>query len=90
MIKPITEDDELLERIEVNPRVMLGKPVIRGTRIPVEQILRKLAQNITPDEILNDFPRLALEDIRAALTYTALSLSTEEFLPLKPEEATTA
>jgi uncharacterized protein (DUF433 family) len=39
-------DDELLKRIEVNPRVMLGKPVIQGTRVPVEQILRKLAKNI--------------------------------------------
>lgn len=89
MINP-TENDKLLDRIEVNPRVMLGKPVIRGTRIPVEQILRKLAQDITPEEILADFPRLTLEDIRATLAYAALSLSTEEVLPLKLEEATTA
>jgi uncharacterized protein (DUF433 family) len=80
------KDDELLKRIEVNPRVMLGKPVIRGTRIPVEQVLRKLAQDITPDEIVADFPRLTLEDIRAALAYAALALSTEEFLPLELEE----
>jgi uncharacterized protein (DUF433 family) len=79
-------DDELLRRIEVNPRVMLGKPVIRGTRIPVEQILRKLAQSIAPDEIIADFPRLTLEDIRAALAYAALSLSTEEIIPLGLEE----
>jgi len=83
-------DDRLLERIEINPRVMLGKPVIRGTRIPVEQILRKLAQNIAPDEILADFPRLTLDDIRAALVYAALSLSTEEVLPLELNAAVTA
>ncbi len=76
-------DNELLRRVEVNPRVMLGKPVVRGTRIPVEQILRKLAQNIAPDEIIADFPRLTLDDIRAALEYAALSLSTEEFVPLE-------
>jgi len=79
-------EDELLRRIEVNPHVVLGKPVIQGTRIPVEQILRKLAQNIAPDEIIADFPQLTLEDIQAALAYAALSLSTEEFLPLKPED----
>jgi uncharacterized protein (DUF433 family) len=83
-------DNGLLERIEINPRVMLGKPVIRGTRIPVEQILRKLAYNISPDEILADFPRLTLDDIRAALTYAALSLSTEEVLPLELKAAVAA
>jgi uncharacterized protein (DUF433 family) len=56
---------------------MLGKPVIRGTRIPVEQILRKLAQGITPDEIAADFSRLTLEDIRAVSAYAALALGTE-------------
>ncbi|MBL7063184.1 MAG: DUF433 domain-containing protein [Anaerolineae bacterium] len=64
-------DNELLRRVEVNPRVMLGKPVVRGTRIPVEQILRKLAQNIAPDEIIADFPQLVLDDVRAALEYAA-------------------
>lgn len=70
--------EELLKRIELNPKVMLGKPVIKGTRIPVEMILRKLAQNISIEEILSDYPRLKREDIQAALEYAALSLSTEE------------
>ena len=83
-------DNGLLERIEIDPRVMLGKPVIRGTRIPVEQILRKLAQSISADEILADFPRLTLDDIRAALAYAALSLSTEEVLPLELNAAVVA
>lgn len=74
--------EKLLTRIEINPKVMLGKPVIRGTRIPVEIILRKLAQNISIEEILSDYPRLTKEDIRAAIAYAAQSLSTEEILPL--------
>lgn len=71
-------NSKLLERIEINPKVMLGKPVIKGTRIPIEHILRKLAQNISPDEILADYPRLSMEDIQAALAYAAESLGTEE------------
>ena len=54
------------ERIEMNPEIMGGKPVVRGTRIPVELVLRKLGAGMTPDAILTDHPRLTLEDIRAA------------------------
>ena len=54
-----------LDRIEVNPRVMLGKPVIRGTRIPVELLLRKLDEGATVEELLDAYPRLSLEDIQA-------------------------
>jgi len=68
----------LLGKIEINPKVMLGKPVIRGTRIPVEIILRKLSQNISVEEILRDYPRLTREDIYAALDYAAGSVSGEE------------
>ena len=70
----------LLRRIEVNPKIMLGKPVIRGTRIPIELILKKLSQKIEPDEILQDYPRLSREDIQAAIAYAAESLGTEEIL----------
>ena len=59
------------ERIEINPEIMGGKPVIRGTRIPVDLILRKLGAGETPDAIVADYPRLGLEDIRAALAYAA-------------------
>lgn len=75
--------DELLKRIEINPQIMLGKPVIKGTRITVEHILRKLAQNISPYEILSDHPQLALEDIQVALIYAAEALSTEEIFILE-------
>ena len=70
-------------RIEINPDVMLGKPVIRGTRITVELILRKLAQNIPQEEILADYPKLKREDIQAAIAYAATALSTEDIFPLE-------
>ena len=54
------------ERIEINPDIMAGKPVIRGTRIPVDLVLRKLGAGVSPEALLADYPRLALEDIRAA------------------------
>lgn len=66
------------DRVEVNPAVMLGKPVIRGTRIPVELILRKLAEGATHADLLDAYPRLTTADIQAALAYAADTLSHEE------------
>jgi uncharacterized protein (DUF433 family) len=57
------------ERIEINPGVMLGKPVIRGTRIPIEMLLRKLSEGATEGELLDAYPRLTHQDIQAALNY---------------------
>jgi uncharacterized protein (DUF433 family) len=68
------------DRIEVNPAVVLGKPVIRGTRIPVEIILRKLGEGATEADLLEAYPRLAREDIQAALAYAADSLARETIL----------
>jgi uncharacterized protein (DUF433 family) len=65
-------------RIEINPAVMLGKPVIRGTRIPVELILRKLAEGATSGDLLDAYPRLVEADIRACLAYGANSVAHEE------------
>ncbi len=65
------------DRIEINPAVMLGKPVIRGTRIPVELIVRKLSEGATEDDLLDAYPRLTREDIRAALAYAADLLALE-------------
>jgi uncharacterized protein (DUF433 family) len=62
---------ELLERIALDPEIRSGKPVIRGTRITVTDILEYLAGGMSPEEILEDFPDLALADIRAALAYAA-------------------
>jgi len=66
------------DRIEINPKVMLGKPVIRGTRIPVELILRKLSEGATEADLLDAYPRLTREDIRAAFGYAADTLAHEE------------
>lgn len=64
-------------RIAVDPQVMFGKPVIRNTRITVEQILRKLAGGMTPDEITADHPHLTIEDILAAQQFAADYLADE-------------
>ncbi len=70
------------DRIEINPAVMLGKPVIRGTRITVELILRKLADGATEAELLEDYPHLKPEDLRAAIAYGAASVAHEEVVLL--------
>jgi uncharacterized protein (DUF433 family) len=75
-------DEKLIQRIEINPKVMVGKPVIRGTRIPVELIIRLLGQGIPEDEILRQYPHLELQDIRAALTYAAGVLAHEDIFPI--------
>lgn len=59
------------ERIEINPAIMDGKPVIRGTRVPVELVLRLLGAGMTNEAILSELPRLAADDIRAAQTLAA-------------------
>lgn len=66
------------QRIEINPGIMGGKPVVRGTRIPVELILRKLGIGMAPEEILADHPKLTLDDIRAAQGFAADYLANEE------------
>jgi uncharacterized protein (DUF433 family) len=60
-------------RIQINPAVMMGKPVIRGTRVTVELILRKLAEGASEGELLEDYPHQAAEDIRAVIAYGAAS-----------------
>lgn len=73
----------IAERIEINPDVMLGKPVIRGTRIPVELILRKLSEGASEADLLDAYPRLTRTDIQAALKYAADSLA-HELIVLAP------
>lgn len=72
---------DLLDRTEINPQVVLGKPVIRGTRITVELILEKLAADTPIDQILVDYPRLTREDVLAAIAYARQALSTDEIIP---------
>jgi uncharacterized protein (DUF433 family) len=72
-----------LDRIEINPKIMVGKPVIKGTRIPVELILKMLSQGIATEEILGEYPQLTKEDIQAALAYGAKALEVEEVYALE-------
>jgi uncharacterized protein (DUF433 family) len=67
-------------RIEINPEVMFGKPVVRGTRITVELILPKLAAGMTVDQITADHPGLTREDVYAAAAYAADHLAQEEIV----------
>ncbi len=70
----------MTDRIEINPAIMLGKPVIRGTRIPVEIIIRKLSEGATEADLLDAYPRLSRADLQAALAYAADSLAHETIL----------
>jgi uncharacterized protein (DUF433 family) len=67
-------DGELSQRISVNPDVMVGKPVVRGTRIPVEIVLDKLARDLDVEGILSDYPSLTRDDIRACVHYAKMGL----------------
>lgn len=77
------------DRIEINQDVMMGKPVIKGTRIKVEVILRKLAEGATEADLLDGYPRLTREDIRAAIEYAADTIAHEEII-LLPTSQTNA
>ncbi len=72
-------------RILVDPKIMLGKPVIRGTRITVELILRKLGEGATSEELLDAYPQLKREDIHAAMKYAADVLAHEEVVSSEQE-----
>jgi uncharacterized protein (DUF433 family) len=75
-------DNDLLERITIDPKVMVGKPVIRGTRIPVGLILKMLGQGISTEEVLREYPRLEKADIEAAIAYAARVIEHEDVFPL--------
>ena len=71
-------EKNLLKRIEINPRIMLGKPVIKGTRLTVEIIVEKVAYGATSKDLMDSYPFLKLQDIQAALLYAAKTVSKEE------------
>lgn len=75
-------DTALLNRIEENPKIMFGKPVIKGTRLTVEIILEKLANSESEEEIINDYPVITKEDIKACLLYAANRISLEELIAI--------
>lgn len=73
----------ITDRIEISPKVMMGKPVIRGTRITVELILRKLSEGASEADLREAYPRLTREDIRAAVGYAADTVAHEETVILE-------
>jgi len=81
------KDQQLLERITLDPKVMVGKPVIKGTRLTVEFILNLLAHGATTEEILDEYKGLAQEDIQACLLFATKSLGNTTFMPLEVETA---
>ena len=80
-------DQQLLDRITVNPKVMVGKPVIRGTRLTVEYILGLFAHGATTEEVLNEYKGLTVEDIQACFLFATKSLESTTFMPLPSEAA---
>lgn len=71
-------------RIIIDPKVLLGKPVVKGTRISVELVIDLLAAGWTQEQILNSYPHLTLEDVRACLAYAGELLHSEKVFPLEP------
>ncbi|MBW2004491.1 MAG: DUF433 domain-containing protein [Deltaproteobacteria bacterium] len=79
------EEEQLFQRIVLNPKVMVGKPVIRGTRLTVDFILNLLAHGATENEVLNEYKSLNIEDIHACFLFASKSLKNTEFMPLMAE-----
>jgi uncharacterized protein (DUF433 family) len=72
------------EHISVDPQVLVGKPVVKGTRISVELVLRQMANGWTVEQILDSYPNLNADDIRACLAYASEVLRDERVVPLQP------
>ena len=75
--------EELLSRITVDSRVMLGKPTIRGMRITVEQILRALAGGVSEHELLQEYPELEKKDFQAVFAYVTYLVDEEQVFPVE-------
>ncbi|MCX6038845.1 MAG: DUF433 domain-containing protein [Chloroflexi bacterium] len=80
-------DEKMLERISMNPNVMTGKPVIKGTRLTVEFILNLLAHGTTAQDIIAEYKGLTKNDIRACILFASKTLEDTVFMPLKAETA---
>ncbi len=78
------KDTEMLQRISLNPKVMVGKPVISGTRLTVEYILNLLAHGQTQDQIVEEYPGLTQSDIQACLLFASRAMQDTTFIPLFP------
>jgi len=80
-------DEELLRRIVVDPKVMVGKPIIKGTRLTVEFILNLLAHGASFEEILQEYSGIETQDIQACLLFAKRSLEASDYLPLIADNA---
>ena len=79
------KDEQLLDRIVLDPKVMVGNPVIQETRLTVDFILNLLAHGTTEDEILNEYKGLEIEDIQACFLFATQFLKNTDFMPLIKE-----
>ena len=79
------DNEDLLDRIAINPKVMVGKPVIQGTRLTVEYVLGLLAHGTSIEEILVEYPGLEKDDIYACLLFASKTLQDASFVPIKAE-----
>jgi uncharacterized protein (DUF433 family) len=78
----MNDKNELLKRIVINPKIMVGKPTIAGTRLTVQYIIGLLAQGMTIPEILDEYKGLRIEDIQACLFFASEALESTTFAPL--------
>lgn len=72
------------ERIDLNPEILVGKPVVKGTRISVQLVIERLADGCTTDELVNQYPRLTGDDVLACLRYASECLALEMAYPITP------
>ena len=79
------KDEKLLERITMNPKIMVGKPVIRGTRLTVECILNRLAHGMSAEDIIKEYEGLNKYDIQACILFATKALESTAFMPLATE-----
>ena len=81
----VTEFRKYQDRIVVDPEILVGKPVVKGTRIPVEMVLKRLAQDLDVGTLLEAYPRLTLEDVKACLAYAEAQVAGEDVYLASPQ-----
>jgi len=81
--KAMKNMEDLHSRITINPRIMVGKPTIRGMRITVEQILRALSSGLSEQELLEEYPELEKEDFQAVFAYVTELVEEEKVYPVR-------
>jgi uncharacterized protein (DUF433 family) len=75
------EESQYLDRIIVDPEILVGKPVVKGTRIPVELVLKRLSQDPSLETLFEAYPRLTLDDVKACLAYAEAHIAGEDIYP---------